>query len=359
MVSDIKYNLKVMTTKPLLQAAWGQKPSRTPVWFLRQAGRYLPEYRAIRAAKTFLETCRDPKTASAVTLQPLQRFDLDAAIIFSDILIPCTVMGQELTFDTGHGPRLSNPVRDEESFKRISEVDISKLHYVADALAETKPHLKSHQTLIGFAGAPFTVGSYMIEGQGSKDFFAVKKLLYENPEIFLKFMEHLGVATFEYLKMQVEKGGAEVLMLFDTWVGSLPVREFSQFIKPTMKTLFAKLAQLKVPIIYYPGQGCDKLFELADLNINVAAVDWRTSLRHAHEILKTHGQKDVTLQGNLDPVVLTTSESATREKTRAVLTEMAGVPRQHIFNVGHGVTPQTKIENIIAAIDEIRLFRVN
>ena len=345
-----------MSSKPLLQAAWGQKPDRKPVWFLRQAGRYLPEYRAIRAEKSFLETCRDPKTASAVTLQPLQRFDLDAAIIFSDILIPCTAMGQDLTFDTGHGPRLTNPVRDKESFQRIKKLNVSELNYVADALAETMPHLKTHQTLIGFAGAPLTVASYMIEGQGSKDFFEVKKLLYQDPETFKNLIEHLGEATFDYLKMQILNGGAEVVMLFDTWLGAIPAREFQELIKPTMQILFERLSKLNVPLIYYPGQGCDKLYELAGLKFNVAAIDWRTRLAHAHNILGQHAHKDLTLQGNLDPVVLMTNPEATRQKTRAILEELKSIPRQHIFNVGHGVTPHTKIENIQTCIEEIRRF---
>ena len=345
------------TDKPLLSAATGGRPRRHPVWFLRQAGRYLPEYREIRKSMTFLELCRDPARASEVTLQPLKRFDLDAAIIFSDILIPPAHMGQTLTFDKGHGPMLSNPVRSAAALKKLQLPNWEKdAGYTGEAIAKTKSSLNPSQTMIGFAGAPFTVASYMIEGGSSKTFSEVKKLMFSQPEVFGELMSMLVETTKDYLSMQV-RAGAEALMLFDTWAGNLAAGDYKRYVFPHMESLLKSVKSLGVPLTGFPGQGGEVLYDAAGLDFDVLAVDWRVPLNRAEAILSDLGSPCKCLQGNLDPLVLSQNdEGFVRERVRSVL-ESAPKTRAHIFNVGHGVLPTTSPEAITQAIDELRSFK--
>jgi uroporphyrinogen decarboxylase len=339
--------------KPMIAAARGEKPSRYPVWFMRQAGRYLPEYRDVRANMDFVELCKSPKWASEVTLQPLRRFDLDAAIIFSDILIPAVGMGQTLSFDGGHGPRLNPPIRTQSDLKILKHPDAERdLGYVGEAIAHTKSQMRPDQTMIGFAGAPFTVASYMIEGAGSKNFTEVKKQLYTEPETFRRLMTLLRDVSFDYLSMQV-KAGADALMLFDTWAGQLTPDDYVRYVLPVTKDLIKKVKTLGVPVMYYPGQGSDRMYELAGITVDVISVDWRTRLDRAGKILKEIGL-DVSLQGNLDPQILISSEAQVRAATRDVINAARLAARGHIFNVGHGLLPHTPPESLNWVIDEIR-----
>ncbi|MFK7873336.1 MAG: uroporphyrinogen decarboxylase [Oligoflexales bacterium] len=335
--------------KSLIQAAYGHTTSRTPIWFLRQAGRYLPEYQEIRAQMSFLELCRDPQKAAEVTLQPLLRFDLDAAIIFSDILIPPTVMGQDLTFDKGHGPRLAPPIRSAEDVKNLKIGDIpEELSYVGQAIKETKKGLKPHQTMIGFAGAPFTVASYMIEGAGSKNYTHVKEMMFGQPKAFSQLLDQLVATTIEYLEMQISFG-AETVMLFDSWAGNLSDADYRQWIVPTISKLAKQITS--VPVIYYPGQHHIDALEGLE-GVDVVAIDWRYNLPNAVETLKNQ-KLDVSIQGNLDPQVLMASESVIQEKVRAILQQGENA-RGHIFNVGHGLLPHIPPQGLKTAIAEIR-----
>ncbi len=345
-------------TKPLVEAALGRKPGRYPVWFMRQAGRYLPEYREVRAKVDFTTLCQTPKLAAEVTIQPLRRFDLDAAIIFSDILIPCVGMGQALTFDKGEGPVLSNPVRNMAGVKSLKMPNAERdLGYVGEAIAKTKAELKPTQTMIGFAGAPFTVASYMIEGCGSKTFTEVKRLLFTDLPTFRALLDHIGTATIEYLKMQV-KSGADLLMLFDTWAGQLTGPDYREHVYPVTKRVLSEARKAGVPVVYFPGQGADRMYELAGLEVDVISTDWRTRLTNAQAILKSVGL-DVTLQGNLDPQQLIAPEAIVRQKVRDILQEVQRIqPRGHIFNVGHGLLPHTPPESLTWVIDELRKFKV-
>jgi len=343
--------------KPLLAAAAGNQPERHPAWFLRQAGRYLPEYREIRSHLSFLELCRDPAKSAEVTLQPLRRFDLDAAIIFSDILIPPAHMGQTLTFDKGHGPVLRDPVRSSQDLKSLSLPDWEKdAPYTGEAISHTISGLNSHQTMIGFAGAPFTVASYMIEGSGTKTFSEVKKLIFTAPDVFRGLLEMLTETTVDYLKMQV-KAGAEALMLFDTWAGNLTSGDYHQHVLPHMKTLTSQLRSLKVPITYFPGQGGENLHEIGGIDLDVVAIDWRVPMERAVSTLRSCKSPFRCVQGNLDPMVLSWgNQELVREKVREVLTSAKNAPA-HIFNVGHGVLPTTRPESIQTALEELRSFR--
>jgi uroporphyrinogen decarboxylase len=339
--------------KPMIASALGLKPTRRPVWFMRQAGRYLPEYRVVRAGVEFTELCKSPKLATEVTIQPLRRYDLDAAIIFSDILVPCMAMGQELTFDKGHGPRLSNAVRGQAEFARLRKPDCEKeLGFVGEAIAQTKALMRPEQTMIGFAGAPFTVASYMIEGAGSKEFTEVKKLLYTQPETFRSLLQLLGDVTIEYLLMQ-KKSGADIVMLFDTWAGQLTCPDYVEHVLPVTKRVTAAVKSAGLPVIYYPGQGSDRMYELGGMNIDVISVDWRTRLSRAGQILRGAGL-DVTLQGNLDPQILIGPEAMVRSRTRAIIAEGEQSARAHIFNVGHGLLPHTPPDALTWVIDELR-----
>lgn len=341
-------------TKPLIEAAFGRKTQRQPIWFLRQAGRYLPEYQKVRSQLGFVELCRNPKLAAEVTIQPLCRFDLDAAIIFSDILIPCTAMGQELTFGKGHGPQLFPPVREMKDVQALKIPHAEKdLGYVGEAIVETKKMLKPQQTMIGFAGAPFTVASYMVEGQGSKEFTEIKRLLYTEPHVLKALLEKLAQVTVSYLMMQV-KAGAECLMLFDTWAAQLPASDYREYEFPAVNHIMQEMKRQapQVPLIYYPGQGAQLYYELQGIHADVIAVDWRNRLETSIRILKETGL-DVTVQGNLDPQVLIGSEQLVREKVRAIVAQ-GKKARAHIFNVGHGLLPHVNPEAITWAIDEVR-----
>ncbi len=345
-----------LSLKPLVAAARGLKPSRQPVWFMRQAGRYLPEYRAVRSKVEFLELCRSPELAAEVTLQPLRRYDLDAAIIFSDILVPCTAMGQTLTFDKGEGPVLSQPVRSAADLAKLRRADAVKdLGYVGEAIAKTKMGLRSDQTMIGFAGAPFTVASYMIEGGGSKTFTEVKRLLFKEPAVFAGLLDLIGEVTCDYLAMQV-KSGADALMLFDTWAGQLTGADYLRSVLPVTKRVIAYARGLGVPITYFPGQGVDRMFELSGLEVDVISVDWRTRLSSASKILRGAGL-ETCLQGNLDPQILIAPENTVRQRVREILAEARDLKlKGHIFNVGHGLLPHTPPESLSWVIDELRSF---
>lgn len=343
---------KKTSKKPLVLAALGQSTKRQPVWFMRQAGRYLPEYRAIRSRSGFLELCQSPKLAAEITLQPVRRYDVDAAIIFADILLVCTAMGQKLTFDAGHGPILEPVVRTEKDLRKLRVKGAAlDLDYVCEAIELTKLGLTTQQTMIGFAGAPFTVASYMIEGSGSKNFTEVKRALYHSPMAFKRLLEMISQVTFEYMKMQVE-AGAETLMLFDSWLHHLTGEDFVKAVVPETRKLIKRCRSLKVPIIYYPGQSGDHLVELKGMNPDVIQVDWRVPLSRAQGLIKKSGL-NVSLQGNLDPQVLVGSEKLIRARTKSVLKEGAKA-RGHIFNVGHGLLPHTPPESLHWVIDEIR-----
>lgn len=336
----------------------GRPTSRIPIWFLRQAGRYLPEYRAIRSGIEFVDLCKNPSLAAEVTLQPLRRFDVDAAIIFSDILIPCMAMGQDLTFDKGHGPLLSNPVRSANDFRRLRHPNAEKeLGFVGDAIVQTKKGLRPEQTMIGFAGAPFTVASYMIEGSGSKTFTEVKKLRYAHPDAFVGLMELLAAVTSEYLLMQV-KAGADALMLFDTWANQMTADDYRELVFPHLnKVIETVKARWDGPIIYYPGQSLEHIFELNGFAGDVLALDWRFRMPRAIGLIENLGL-NVSVQGNLDPQALLAPEPKLRELVRGIL-EAGQKARGHIFNVGHGLLPHTPPDAVALAIDEVRRFEAS
>jgi uroporphyrinogen decarboxylase len=344
--------------KSILSSARGERPWRNPVWFLRQAGRYLPEYRAVRAAHSFLELCNNPQIAAEVSLQPLKRFDGDGAIIFSDILVIPHMLGQNLCFGPEEGPQLSPPIRGKSDLATLKAPEMSgMLASTAEAIKLVVPQLADYQTMIGFAGAPCTVACYMIEGRGSTSFSEVKKVLMQDPLCFTQLLELLVEATFQYLVLQID-AGAEIVMLFDSWAGHFSAKDYRELVLPATQGLIARVkAAREVPVIYYPGQGQHILGVQADIAADVYALDWRFDLASAVGCLRQQGMSRA-LQGNLDPLLLSFgNEAQVRAETQRILQQVRSleVPG-HIFNVGHGLLPSSNPQALGWVVDEVHRF---
>ena len=331
----------------LLRALARQATAYTPIWLMRQAGRYLPEYNATRAkAGSFLALAKTPALAAEVTLQPLERFPLDAAILFSDILTIPDAMGLGLSFAEGEGPRFAHPLRDERAVARLAAPDPSaELRYVLDAVREVRRGLGERVPLIGFSGSPFTLACYMIEGSGSDDWRSVKMMRHARPDLLHRILDVNARAVTQYLQAQVE-AGIEVAMVFDTWGGMLAHDDYEPFslayVRPILKAL-------RVPTILFTKGGNPWLREMMASGASAVGLDWSTDPRRARELAAGR----VALQGNLDPAALFAPEHSVRAAARAVLDAFGGEPG-HIFNLGHGISPQTPIEAVAALVDEVR-----
>jgi uroporphyrinogen decarboxylase len=333
----------------LLRALARQPTGRTPIWLMRQAGRYLPEYNATRSrAGSFLALAKTPALATEVTLQPLERFPLDAAILFSDILTIPDAMGLGLQFAEGEGPRFERPLRDERDVARLSAPDPSvELRYVLDAVREIRRELRERVPLIGFSGSPFTLACYMIEGSGSDDWRSVKTMRHSRPELLHRILEVNARAVTDYLKAQIE-AGIQVAMIFDTWGGILAHDDYETFslayVRPIVKAL-------SVPTILFTKGGSPWLREMMASGVSAVGLDWSTDPRHARKLAAGR----VALQGNLDPAALFAPEQSVRASARAVLDAFGAEPG-HIFNLGHGISQKTPIEAVAALVDEVRAY---
>jgi uroporphyrinogen decarboxylase len=328
-----------------LRALRGEPVDTTPIWIMRQAGRYLPEYRATRAkARDFLNLCKTPELACEVTLQPIDRLGVDAAILFSDILVPLEAMGMSLTFSEGEGPRLE-PVRNEAAIRalRVPDPDQS-LGYVMDALRLIRRALDGKVPLIGFAGAPFTMLTYAVEGQTGKQFAETKKLLFTAPDTARLLLDKITETTIAYLSAQA-RAGAQVLQLFDSWVGQLGPDDFRVWAAPYVQKIITALTPLDVPLIYFANDGSSLLSDAATLGAHALGVDWRMPLDKARALVGN----TITLQGNLDPCVLFAPIPEIERRASQVL-ERAGRQR-HIFNLGHGILPPTPPEHAEALVE--------
>jgi uroporphyrinogen decarboxylase len=339
-----------LTNDILLRALARQPTEYTPVWLMRQAGRYLPEYNATRAkAGSFLKLAKTPALAAEVALQPLARFPLDAAILFSDILTVPDAMGLGLYFAEGEGPRFERPLRDEATIMRLAAPDpTTELRYVLDAVRETRSALGGRVPLIGFSGSPYTLACYMIEGSGSDDWRAVKEMLYARPELLHRILEVNARAVADYLNAQVE-AGAQVVMLFDTWGGSLTAAQYEEFSLHYMRKVLSQVR--KVPRIVFTKGGGSWLERIAASGCEAVGLDWSTD---AGEARRSVGAK-VALQGNLDPAVLMAPPARVREEARRVLDAFGSAPG-HVFNLGHGITPQARVDAVEALVDEVRTY---
>jgi len=334
----------------LLRALARQPTEYTPIWLMRQAGRYLPEYNATRArAGSFLKLAKSPALATEVALQPLERYPLDAAIVFSDILTVPDAMGLGLYFAEGEGPRFERPLRDEAAIARLAAPDpTAELRYVLDAVRETRRALAGRVPLIGFSGSPYTLACYMIEGSGSDDWRHVKELRAARPDLLHRILEVNARAVTDYLNAQIE-AGAQVAMLFDTWGGSLNAADYEEFSLAYMRKILGALRP--VPSILFTKGGGAWLEDMAASGCSAVGLDWTVDPRDARRRV---GGK-VALQGNLNPAVLTEPDPIVREQARRVLDAFGPAPG-HLFNLGHGISPQARPDAVAALVDEVRAY---
>jgi uroporphyrinogen decarboxylase len=322
----------------------------TPVWFLRQAGRYMPDYQAVRRHHSLLEICRTPSLAAEVTITAAEKLDVDAAIIFADLLLPFTPMGLDFEFLTGEGPVVRTPIRTAADVDRLRTDRAAELGYVGEALQQVAAHFQDRVGLIGFCGAPYTLASYMIEGGGSRNWIETKSLMYRDPGAFAALLEKLVEVLVPYCQQQVE-GGADVIQIFDSWVGSLSVEDYQQFVLPLTTVLVQRVQQLGVPVIYFGVDTASLLPAMRTTGADVLGLDWRVPLNAAWASL----DHACAVQGNLDPITLFAPPDLLRTRVHNVLAQAGGRPG-HIFNVGHGIVPGTPVEHVQAAVRFVREY---
>jgi len=334
----------------LLRALRREPTPYTPIWLMRQAGRYLPEYNATRArAGSFLALAKSPALATEVTLQPLQRFSLDAAILFSDILTIPDAMGLGLRFAEGEGPRFERPLRTEADIRNLSVPDPgAELRYVLDAVREIRRALDDSVPLIGFAGSPFTLACYMVEGAGSNDWRTVKALRHSRPELLHAILDVNAKAVTAYLKAQVE-AGAQAVMVFDTWGGTLAYEDYEAFSLAYSRKILK--SGLGVPSILFTRGGNPWLAEMMESGCDAVGLDWTSDPRAARRLAAGR----VALQGNLDPATLFSAPESVRAAARKTLDAFGSSPG-HVFNLGHGILPGTPIDSVSALVDEVRTY---
>jgi len=321
---------------------------RTPVWLMRQAGRYLPEYRAVREKVGFLELCKNPRLSAEVMIATVHRLGVDAAIIFSDLLPLLEPMGFELEFAAGEGPLIHNPVREPQDLARVRELhDVDRMGFVMDTVTATRAGLDDAIPVIGFAGAPFTLASYCIEGGSSRAWLHTKSLMYRHESAWHDLMGRLARAVSRYLVAQLD-AGAQVVQLFDSWVGCLGADDYRRYVLPHSRAAIAAAAE-RAPVIHFATGNPALLPLLREAGGNVIGIDWRIDLDVAWQAVG----HDRAVQGNLDPAVLLADPDTVRRRTREVLARAGGRPG-HIFNLGHGVLPQTPVENVLELIATVK-----
>ncbi len=337
-----------------LRACKRKDVERTPVWFMRQAGRYLPEYRAVREKVDFLTLCKTPDLAAEVTIQPVDLIGVDAAIIFSDILVIPEAMGMTLIVEEGKGgPRFPSPIRSKQEINALAVPDPSeRLKFVMDAIRLTKKELAGRVPLIGFAGSPWTLATYMVEGKGSKDFRHAKEFMYSTPREMHTLLDKLARSVAAYLNAQLE-AGADAIQIFDTWGGILAQEEFEEFSLRYIGQILSLLKTNGAPVIVF-CKDCGHMIEkIADVMPSVVGLDWKTDIGKARTMIGSR----VALQGNLDPVLLFATSERIERGVRSIL-EKFGKGNGHIFNLGHGILPTTPVENVQTFVNAVKKFSV-
>jgi uroporphyrinogen decarboxylase len=313
---------------------------RTPVWFMRQAGRYMPEYRAVRKQYSLIEICKKPEVAAEVTITAAEILGVDAAIIFADLLLPLEVMGLPFHFSPGEGPVVEKPLRDSADVTRLRTDNAAELGYVSEAVRLVCKHFGSRLPVIGFCGAPFTLASYMIEGGGSRNYVHTKKMMYNSPAAWDLLMQKLVDVVSEYAVEQV-RAGADVIQIFDSWVGCLSVEDYRRYALPRTTELVKAVRKSGVPVIYFGTDTTALLPSMKETGAEVIGIDWRVPLDEGWRSLGMQG----AVQGNLDPVLLFADWKEIRAGAENVLRRAAG-RAGHIFNLGHGILPETPVENV-------------
>ena len=325
---------------------------RTPVWFLRQAGRYMQEYRDVRKHHTLVEICRNPELAAEVTITAAEKLGVDAAIIFADLLLPLEPMGLDFEFQAGEGPVVHRPVRTAEDVRALRTDRASELGYVARAIEKVAAHFRDRLGIIGFCGAPYTLASYMIEGGGSKNYIHTKRMMYSETGAWRLLLDKIVVVLTEYCRMQVA-AGADVIQIFDSWVGSLCLADYHDYAFEASMLLIHSVQQMGVPVIYFGVDTAGLLCEMAATGADVIGLDWRQPLDvgwravgHSHAV-----------QGNLDPITLFAPLEVLEQRVHEILLAANGRPG-HIFNLGHGIVPGTPVENVQAVVRMVREFHL-
>lgn len=331
-----------------VRACLRQPVESTPVWFLRQAGRYMAEYQAVRRSHSLLEICRNPELAAEVTVTAAEKLDVDAAIIFADILLPLEGMGLPFDFQLGEGPVIHSPVRSGADVDRLRADRAGELAYVGEAIAKVAAHFQDRIGIIGFCGGPFTLASYMIEGSGSRNYIQTKSLMYRDPGAWRALLDKLVTVLADYAALQVESG-ADVFQIFDSWAGALSPVDYREFALPAATQLVRRVQALGVPVIYFGVDTASLLPAMRETGADVLGLDWRVSLDQAWKALN-YG---CAVQGNLDPITLFADEKLLRLRVRQILAQAAGRPG-HIFNVGHGIVPGTPVENVQRVVRYVR-----
>ena len=348
--------MSVLKNDRLLRALLRQPVDRAPAWIMRQAGRYLPEYRALRAkVPDFMTFCKTPELACEVTLQPLRRFPLDAAIIFSDILTIPDAMGLDLQFMSGEGPVIHDPIRSEKDLQRLRVPETEQdLSYVMDAIKLVTRELKGDLPLLGFAGSPWTVATYMVEGRSSKTFQTIKTMLYREPKLLHALLEKITQATIDYLNAQI-KAGVSAVMLFDSWGGVLSPAAYQEFSLAYMRKIGAAILrefqEQKIPLIFFTKGAAPYLEAIATSGCDAVGLDWTVDIQQARLRI---GDK-VALQGNMDPCVLFSSPERIRAEVNSIL-DAYGPGSGHIFNLGHGIDKETPIESVGVMLEALHRY---
>ena len=321
---------------------------RTPVWLMRQAGRYMPEYRAVRKRHSLIEICKDPQLAAEVTITAAEILGVDAAIIFADLLLPLEVMGLPFHFSAGEGPVIERPVRGPADVADLRTDSAGDLGYVAEAVRLVAKHFGSKLPVIGFCGAPFTLASYMIEGGGSRHYLNTKKLMYSQTQAFDQLLQKLVCVTAAYAEEQV-RSGADAIQVFDSWVGCLSVEDYRHYVLPPTTELVQRLKRSGAPVIYFGTDTATLLSSMKETGADVIGLDWRIPLDAGWKLVGHRG----AVQGNLDPAALF-SDHTQREKRALQILRLAEGRPGHIFNLGHGILPETPVENVKALVEFVQ-----
>jgi uroporphyrinogen decarboxylase len=323
-----------------VRACKSQPVDRTPVWFMRQAGRYMPEYRAVRKQHSLLEICKKPALAAEVTITAAEFLGVDAAIIFADLLLPLEIMGLPFHFSAGEGPVIEKPVRSKEDIANLRTDRAAELGYVSEAVSLVAKHFANRVPVIGFCGAPFTLASYMIEGGGSRHYIHTKKMMHNSPADWDALMRKLVAVTASYAADQV-RAGADVIQIFDSWVGCLSVEDYRRYVLPHVKDMVRQLQKTGAPIIYFGTDSATLLPAMKESGADVIGLDWRIPLDEGWARL----DHERAVQGNLDPVLLFADWKEIESRAEDILRQAAGRPG-HVFNLGHGILPETPVDNV-------------
>lgn len=338
-----------MNARERFLAACRREPvDMTPIWFMRQAGRYLPEYRQLRKQHSILELAKTPALATEVALQPLRVLDVDAAILFADIVLPLQPMAIDVDLPDNTGPTIARPIRTPDDVDRLRPVNAGRdLDFVMETVRALREELREERALIGFSGAPFTLASYVIEGKPNRDLTETKRFMYQQPTAWHSLLSKLATVVADYMVAQV-RAGVDAVQLFDSWAGNISPGDYLEYVAPHTRRIFEALEQEAVPTIHFVNPAAGLLEVARDQGADVIGIDWRINFAQARQRLGP----DVAIQGNLDPMALATSMDAARAAADKILADAVGSPG-HVFNLGHGILPETPLENTKALVDHV------